>query len=354
MSGRRRNLLDRLVGDDPALRSAQDPPSPSPALGLAEGDVRASSHEGLESPSPARRRGGSGGYMGRVLRDAKRSLDDELEELRAEVEHLKAGAPVQQVDPNRIRRSKIANRHAASFQGRAWDEFKASIADGQLEPILVRPVANDPDHDFEVAYGHRRHRACLELGIPVRAIVREMDDATLAKVMLAENQQREATSAFEEGLWLARLLDERVFPSARALSAELGVSLAHVSRLTSFAKLPDEIVSVFPNPLEIRVRWVKPLLDAWAHDPDHVREMAASLVKGDSSPPSALRVFETLTQPREAVPRERLVARGTAVMARLSYKEGRGIIRLAKEVPESILREMLAVCERWVQSEGKQ
>ena len=44
---------------------------------------------------------------------------------------------------------------------------------GQSVPILVRPKPKQPDR-FEVAFGHRRLRAARELGIKVRAVVRDL------------------------------------------------------------------------------------------------------------------------------------------------------------------------------------
>ena len=44
-------------------------------------------------------------------------------------------------------------------------------------PVLVRPSKKKPGR-FEVIYGRRRVKACLELKISVRANVQEMDDET--------------------------------------------------------------------------------------------------------------------------------------------------------------------------------
>lgn len=86
-------------------------------------------------------------------------------------------------------------------------ELASSIqAQGIIQPILVRPIANDK---YEIIAGERRWRAAQiaqlsEVPVLVRNIA---DEATLA-VALIENIQRENLNPVEEAIGLKRLMDE--------------------------------------------------------------------------------------------------------------------------------------------------
>src|SRR5690606_7285007 len=105
-------------------------------------------------------------------RPAQGLMRDLLKQTEAELEALKKekGNGVQLLDPARIRHSRFRDRVVQGFADRAFEELKASIsrptADGTptgvTMPIKVRPVTDDPDFDYEVVYGHRRHRATLD------------------------------------------------------------------------------------------------------------------------------------------------------------------------------------------------
>ena len=87
------------------------------------------------------------------------------------------------------------------------EELAASIkAQGIIQPILVRPIADDK---YEIIAGERRWRAAQIAQLDeVPVLVRNIpDEATLA-VALIENIQRENLNPVEEAVGLKRLVDE--------------------------------------------------------------------------------------------------------------------------------------------------
>ena len=87
------------------------------------------------------------------------------------------------------------------------EELAASIkAQGIIQPILVRPIANN---QYEIIAGERRWRAAQIAQLDeVPVLVRNIpDEATLA-VALIENIQRENLNPVEEAVGLKRLVDE--------------------------------------------------------------------------------------------------------------------------------------------------
>lgn len=212
----------------------------------------------------------------------------EAEELRERLKAFDGAEPVRMLDPRLVRASRWANRHEASFSDAAFAELKAEIAaaGGNVQPVsvrLVRPALNGStpgEPAYELVFGHRRHRASLELGLPLQALVTDMDDRELFEAMERENRARKSLSAWEQGAMYKRALDEGLYPSQRKLSEALGVDVALVSKSLSLARLPDAVVAAFASPLEIQFRWAQPLSEALQKDPEgliaRAREARAS------------------------------------------------------------------------------
>ena len=227
----------------------------------------------------------------------------EAEALRERLAGFDGALPVRRLDPATVRVSAWANRHADSFQDAAYLALKADIAaaGGNVQPIKVRPVAaapvvagragegvgrsNPPAADgnqatpvrFEIVYGHRRHRACLELGLPVAAIVEELSDAQLFAEMDRENRERANLAPWEQGAMYKRALDAGLFPSLRKLASALGVQAGNASTAVQLASLPDAVVAAFESPLVLQYRWAAQLQAALERDRAGVLARAAEL-----------------------------------------------------------------------------
>lgn len=212
----------------------------------------------------------------------------EAEELRDRLKAFEGATPTVLLDAARVRPSKWANRHAASFADPAFAELKAEIAQagGNVQPVSVRRLPPGGEHTHELVFGHRRHRACLELGLPVLAMVVDASDRELFEAMERENRARKNLSAWEQGTMYRRALDEGLYPSQRKLAESLGVDVSLVSKSLSLARLPDAVVAAFASPLEIQFRWAQPLAEALQRDPDGMLARAARLQQGPRLPAS--------------------------------------------------------------------
>ncbi|MEP6876751.1 MAG: ParB/RepB/Spo0J family partition protein [Burkholderiales bacterium] len=118
---------------------------------------------------------------------------------------------------------------------------------------LVRPIEGG---NYEIVFGHRRHRACLELGIPVLAAIYTgpLSDIDLFAMMDRENRERDDLSPYEQGATYRRALDEHLYPSQRRLAEALGISHTWVGKTLDVADLPGAVVECFRNPLYIQHR----------------------------------------------------------------------------------------------------
>lgn len=216
--------------------------------------------------------------------------------LEHEIKELRAGAPRLMLDPSVIHPSRWANRHELSFAGSDFQQLKDEIAGAgkNVQPIKVRPLDKQPGQ-YEIVFGHRRHRACLELGLPVEAIVEAMDDQALFAEMDRENRLRADLRPYEQGVMYQRALDDGLFSSQRQLSEKLGVNVSAVSRALDIAALPQHVLDAFSSPLSIQFRWSALLKDAIKTDADAVKARALKVVadRKDGAIPDA-KVLEIL------------------------------------------------------------
>ena len=272
---------------------------------------------------------GVGSVMAAITREAEISqelvgVQSKLQKANARLADLDGAVVVRSMDPKAIRRSEWANRVEAEFETLGFQQLKEEIASagGNVQPIKVRAVLDvagvidGQSPAYEIVFGHRRHQACLELGLPVSAIVVEkMDDRALFEAMDRENRGRKNLSAWEQG----RIYDEAVrkglYPSLRRLAESLGVNSSDASRAVQLAKLPKELVAAFSTPLDLQVRWAKPLTDAMQRDPEGVLACAREAI-GLGADRSAADVFARLiAKPEKPEAREIAINSGKKRLA---------------------------------------
>lgn len=147
---------------------------------------------------------------------------------------------------------------------------------GQQVPILVRPHPETKGR-FQIVYGRRRVLALRDLGLPVRAMVRDLDDHALVIAQGQENTARKDLS-FVERANFARQMTEAGY-DRKAIADALSIDKTVISRMLSIvAKLPIEVIEMVGSAPAIgRDRWVE-LADLWdanEPDPETARDMIA-------------------------------------------------------------------------------
>ena len=113
---------------------------------------------------------------------------------------LLADLPVVSISPN-------PHQPRVHFDEETLAELTASIAEmGVLQPILVRPLADDL---YELIAGERRWRAAQRAGLTtIPAVIRTTDDATSVEQALVENLHRQDLTALEEAAAYQQLIDD--------------------------------------------------------------------------------------------------------------------------------------------------
>ena len=235
-----------------------------------------------------------------LFRDEK--VASENVELKQRLAEFDGASASRKLDPARIKGSKWANRQEESFHTREFAELKAEIesAGGNIQPIKVRPMPGHPG-DYELVFGHRRHRACLELGLDVLCVIEDLGDVELFCQMDRENRAREALRPYEAGVTYAKALDDGLFPSARKLAESASLDLSMLGKALALARLPPDILAAFPSPLDLQYRWATEITQAMQKDPERVLS-TAKLIRSESPRPVAGQVLKRLVGGGGTVP----------------------------------------------------
>lgn len=136
------------------------------------------------------------------------------------------------------------------------ESLKESIkSQGQQVPILVRPHPEELDL-YQIAYGHRRAKACRALGLAVQAIVRELNDEQLVIAQGKENEERKNLSAIQKALFV-KSLSEKGFPNTTIVEAVGAGQPPLISKLKKIVRsIPMDIIEkIGAAPNTSRSRW---------------------------------------------------------------------------------------------------
>jgi len=305
----------------------------------------------------------------------------EAESLRERLAGFEGALPTRRLPATAVRVSAWANRHDDSYQDAGFLALKADIAaaGGNVQPIKVRPVTglgpdlmkgragqgaeagvgqSNPTADgivYEIVFGHRRHRACLDLGLPVLALVEALGEQQLFVEMERENRARKDLSAWEQGMMYARALDQGLYPSNRQLAQAIGRDLGDIGKALSLARLPLAVVQAFASPLDLQYRWAKPLADAQQRDPEGLVVRARALKAQPTQPGkrSPKQIFEALAAVESAAetagPADisvRVAGKPVAVVS--SDGQGHTLVRFVKTLPLERRQALAAALARFL------
>lgn len=336
------------------------PPARPPAANPGEGPTAAPatpSPAGGDTPVPAAVAAGSAsrsftgvGAMMAALGQGG-TLGKELDEVKARLAEFEGSVPVRLLDPGRIGASAFANRHETEYGSQSFAELKREIEQARVnvQPIKVRPT-RDPAR-FEIVFGHRRHRACLELGLEVLAIVEDVTDRDLWLQMDQENRGRRDLSPWEQGRSIQTALRSGLFPSVRQLAERAGIDFSNAAKLLKLAELPDDVVAAFEKPTDLQVHWAGLLSKALQVDPETVLARAKQISSRGTVPRASKRVLAELLGESEVKghpPDQQPVTlrRDGATVATLRRGNGR---RIVIEILAPIdLDEAAAEVSRWL------
>ena len=179
------------------------------------------------------------GALGAVTRsiDALAARADAARDIEEKLAH---GETVIDLDTALIEDSFVADRLVQTDE-QFQELLEAIRTRGQDSPILVRPHPQK-DGKYQIAFGHRRARVAKELGRPVRAVVKKLDDRDHVIAQGQENSAR-ADLSFIERTMFADKLDKLGFDRETIMSA-LSADKTTISKMLSVTRrIPVDVLS---------------------------------------------------------------------------------------------------------------
>jgi ParB family chromosome partitioning protein len=214
-------------------------------------------------------------YLATLLSDADADTDTPVPDARPRRPLLQrenalarlATGEVRQVaelrlDPARCRIWPGNGRYYANLDLEACRDLVDSIvAEGaQRVPAIVRHIKNDPDHDYEVIAGTRRHWAVSWLranNYPETvflAQVQDVDDEQAFRLADLENRARKDLTDLERARNYKDALQQHYGGVQARMAERLRISRSWLSRLLALAALPESIVAAFPSQAALQVK----------------------------------------------------------------------------------------------------
>ncbi len=140
--------------------------------------------------------------------------------------------PIDQLDPNPFQTRSQMNEEQLS-------ELAASItANGVVQPVLVRPLANGR---FQLIAGERRWRASRQAGKEtIPAILRQVSDEQAMEITIVENLQRADLNPMEQARAFERLARE-FHMTQEQMALRTGKDRATVANFLRLLRLPASV-----------------------------------------------------------------------------------------------------------------
>jgi ParB family chromosome partitioning protein len=132
---------------------------------------------------------------------------------------------------------------------------------GQKIPAIVRKVKDDLAFDYEVIVGTRRHwsvnwlRANNYPDMAFIALVQEFDDEVAFRLADLENRARKDITDLERARNYASALKEHYGSNQTRMAERLKITKGWLSKMITFASLPDTIIEAFASPAEINLTY---------------------------------------------------------------------------------------------------
>jgi ParB family chromosome partitioning protein len=186
-------------------------------------------------------------------RGASRSMMMSIDEMAENAKKVIAGETIVSLDPHLVDPSFVRDR--VDEKEADFAVFRQGISErGQLQPILVRPHPDRPGR-YMIVFGHRRARAARELGLPVRAVVKEIEEINHIIAQGQENSRRADLTFIERSL-LARKLTE-MSQSKDTIKAALTIDDTTLSRMLSVVEtIPSALIEAIGSARGVgRDRW---------------------------------------------------------------------------------------------------
>ncbi|MEM6371301.1 MAG: plasmid partitioning protein RepB [Pseudomonadota bacterium] len=302
-----------------------------------------------------------------VAPSGKRPLKGAIGAVSQSIEALKARALLD-INPFLIDAGGLTDRLESDDAEDA--ALLASIRDyGQQVPVLVRPHPTDADR-FQIVYGRRRVLALRDLGQPVKALLRDLDDSALVMAQGQENNARRGLSFIEKANFAAQMRDAGY--DRRAVCDALAIDKTVVSRMLQIVDRigADLIAAIGAAPSVGRDRWgaLAAKLEGGEVDARDMIDMVAAratdsgdsndrfeiaIATGDEGAPALRNPTEPNVAPKPRASRRTIMGAGSgAPIARAMLGHDKVVLTLPREngFEDWLVNNLSEIHRTWVHS----
>ncbi|MGI2036170.1 plasmid partitioning protein RepB [Rhizobium panacihumi] len=191
---------------------------------------------------------------GYAMTGAAKTVVRSIEDLAENSKRLMEGEVIVDLNPKMVDVSFVSDR--LSERDEEYLDLKRAIEEsGQSVPILVRPSSQDGQR-YMVVFGHRRLKVAQELGIPVKAVVKKMDDVASAVAQGQENSARSNLSFIERAYFAQNLLSTGM--TKDVVRSSLAIDEAMLSKMLGVVEIvPSPVIKVLGASKKIgRDKWL--------------------------------------------------------------------------------------------------
>ncbi len=264
------------------------------------------------------------------------------------------------IDPHMIDAGGLQDRLESDSAEDA--ELARSIAEyGQQVPVLVRPHPTQEGR-FQIVYGRRRVLAMRDLGQPVKALVRDLDDRELVLAQGQENTARRELSFIEKANF-ARQMAESGY-DRKLICDALSIDKTVISRMLHVVEtIPLPVIeSIGSAPSIGRDRWLAlaALVDEGDHDEDTMIEMIAVKARDGGSDARFAALFDYLSgvkAKRAATPAETLFGHDRLPLGKVARAQGAVTLRLrrsrARGFEDWLVENLPEIHRKWQEGRGE-
>ncbi|WP_029623158.1 ParB/RepB/Spo0J family partition protein [Sphingomonas elodea] len=193
---------------------------------------------------------------------------------------------------------------------------------GQKVPAVVRRIEGDPQHEYEVIAGTRRHFAISWLransypDMQFVAQVAQLDDEAAFRLADLENRARKDVSDLERARNYAEALKAHYGNHLTRMAERLKLSKGWLSKMIKVAGIPDAVIAAFASPADVQLKPAYPLAQALddkaaakailAEAKALAKEQAERRAFGQAAVPAADVLRRLIAAPTGSSPRETL------------------------------------------------
>ncbi|MBO9428424.1 ParB/RepB/Spo0J family partition protein [Sulfitobacter sp. R18_1] len=238
---------------------------------------------------------------------------------------------------------------------------------GQIQPIVVRPAETDwkPSENtpmtmregdrFILLSGRRRFMVCSQLGIPVRAIIRDRKDELDIEERFFENTIRRGLTQLEYHISVAQISEAREL-SQSELSRKLGVPQPTISKSLKVLRNLHALLERYPDANSLTRADLYDAVDMIEHgtqnsDPgDHGEQRSGAVGRPSeqseqvtpSTPTPSPQIKTSPTEAQVSGGLEKLKVRRDGVSGTLTRKFNRSQLRLTLDLPSDFSEDDLS------------